>query len=234
MSTKKLPECTEHHKLVYKYLRVDFTLSLHEGFTLEADSIVARVWVGVSCLVGEQIDSSHSQEPPSTLGPGDIDRVAYTPVRQPASVTHIHASLPGQVKLSGGGEPGAEFGTLISRFIEGKLLYRNGVEDSAWEERGGETSTLMGQSKVVCSVQRFHVGRVASAATLVRRVYLSSSQQNSTRRRSRSHLSHHRFSRRGSSPCLQSNAPVALGWGTLIIKRNISQEMDLAEKSVKT
>lgn len=104
---------------------------------MEADGIVARVWVGISCLVGEQVDGSHSQEPPSTLRPGDVDGVAYTSVRQPASVTYIHASLPGQVKLSGGGKPSTEFGTLISGFIEGELLHRHGVEDSAWEERGG-------------------------------------------------------------------------------------------------
>lgn len=91
--------------------------------TSEADSLVARVRVGVSRLVGEQVDGSHSQEPPSTLRPGNVDGVAYAPVRQPASVTHVHAGLPGQVKLPGGSETGTEFGTLIYCFIEAKLLY---------------------------------------------------------------------------------------------------------------
>lgn len=108
----------------------------HQVFTLEADSIIARVWVGVSCLVGEQVNGSHSQEPPSTLRPGDVDGVTHTPVPQPASITHIHAGLPGQVKLSSGGEPSSKFSTLVTCFIEAELLYRHGVEDSAWKERG--------------------------------------------------------------------------------------------------
>uniref|UniRef100_A0A3B4WQ68 Uncharacterized protein n=1 Tax=Seriola lalandi dorsalis TaxID=1841481 RepID=A0A3B4WQ68_SERLL len=70
-------------------------------------------------------NSSHSQKPSSTLRPGDVNRVAHTSVSQPASVTHIQSSLPGQVQFSGGGKPGAEFGTLISCFIERKLLDAN-------------------------------------------------------------------------------------------------------------
>lgn len=95
-----------------------------------ADSIVARVWVRISCLIGEQVDSPHSQEAPSTLRPGDVDRVTYTPVRQPAGIANIHAGLPGKVQLSSGGESCSKLGTLIPGFIEGKLLHRRGIEDS--------------------------------------------------------------------------------------------------------
>lgn len=98
--------------------------------TLVADGIVARVWVGVPCLVGKQVDCPHPQQATSTLWPGHTDGVTHTPVRQPAGAAHIHASLPGQVQLSSGGEPCSQLDTLISSFIEGKLLYGRGVKDS--------------------------------------------------------------------------------------------------------
>lgn len=112
------------------------------GFTLEADGIVARVWVGVSCLVGEQVNGSHSQKPSTTLRSGDVDGVTNAPVRQPTSITHIHASLPGQVKFSSSGESGTKFCTLISCFVEAKLLHRHGVENSAWEETDGGAQSV--------------------------------------------------------------------------------------------
>lgn len=104
-----------------------------------ADSVVARVRVGVARLVGEQIDRSHSQKPSSTLGPGDVDRVANAPVSQPAGVAHVHAGLPGQIELASGGELGAQLGTLVAGSVEGELLHGHGIEDSAWKVRGGRS-----------------------------------------------------------------------------------------------
>lgn len=108
---------------------------INEPFTLKADGIIARIWVRISGLISEEVNSSHSQKPSSTLRPGDVDGVSYTPVPQPPSVTHIHASLPRQVELSGGRKPSTQFGALILCFVEGKFLDRCGIEDSAWEKR---------------------------------------------------------------------------------------------------
>jgi len=141
---------------------------------LEADSIVARVRVRVSGLVGEQVDGSHSQEPPSTLRPGDVDGVADTPVPQPAGVAHVHAILPGQVKLSGGGESGTEFSALTSCFVEGKLLDRHGVEDPSWEESGEQKGDKHVDSPQSCPhYRRFRIAGIALVAIpFVRRMYL--------------------------------------------------------------
>lgn len=103
---------------------------------LEANGIMAIIWIGVPSLVGEQVDGSHSQEAPSALRPGDVDRVSYTPVCQPASITHVHTILPGEVKLSCGGKSGTKFSTLIFCLVKAKLLYRHRVEDSAWKQGG--------------------------------------------------------------------------------------------------
>lgn len=109
---------------------------INEGwFTLKADGIIARIWVRISGLIREEVNGSHPQKPSSTLRPGDVDGVAYTPVLQPPSITHVHASLPRQVELSGGRKPSTQLGALILCFVEGKLLNRCGVEDSAWVTR---------------------------------------------------------------------------------------------------
>lgn len=99
--------------------------------TLETDGIVARVGVRESRLVGKQVDGSDSQEPTTTLRPGDVDGVPYASVCQPACITHVHAGLPGQVELSSSSQPGTQFGALVLGLIEGELLHRHGVEDSA-------------------------------------------------------------------------------------------------------
>ena len=81
--------------------------------------------------VGVQIDGHHSDQPSSTQRIGDVYGVAERVVSQPARATHIHAFLPCQVQLSSRGQTAAQFGTLLSRFIEGDVrIFR--VEDPAW------------------------------------------------------------------------------------------------------
>lgn len=171
--------------------------------TLEADGVVARVRVRVTGLVGVEVHRSHAQQPSSTLGPGDVDGVAHAPVLQPAGVAHVHAGLPRQVQLSGGGQPSAQLGALILGFVEGELVDGGGVEDSAWEDGAAMLSWRRPR--------------------LLLTAYLPSSQRSSRRRRSRWRPSRRRSSRRGSSPCLRSKAAEAPGWDTW--KRDAGQRV---------
>lgn len=203
--------CSSH-----KHVRIQ-----DRGFTLKADSVIARVWVRISGLVWEEVNSSHSQKPSSTLRPGDVDWVTNTPVPQPAGVTHVHASLPRQVQLPGGCQPRTELGALILCFVEGKFLNRRGVEDSAWEREDSDD-----------------VDQEANTAVLEGVAYLTSSQRSSRRRRSRSRLSRRRFSHQGSSPCHQSKAPVAPGWDTLkgtfkVTREELSQPLTREEDETR-
>lgn len=54
-------------------------------------------------LIGMKINCSHPQQTTSTLRSADINGIADTQVCKPASVTNVHAPLPGDVELTCGG-----------------------------------------------------------------------------------------------------------------------------------
>lgn len=84
----------------------------------------------ISCLICVQVNSPHPKKTSSALGPADVDGIADTPVSQPAGVTDIHPTLPGQVELTSVGQLSSSFRACPNSLLEGKLLSGAGVENS--------------------------------------------------------------------------------------------------------
>ena len=109
--------------------------SRHSGFerglTRVAEGVIARLRKWVSCLVCVEVNSSHPQQTSSALRPSNVDGVADAPVSQPASVTDIHPTLPGQVQLTCSGQLSAVLRAFHHSLREGELFCRGGVENFA-------------------------------------------------------------------------------------------------------
>lgn len=84
--------------------------------------------------VGVVVDGPHPRLIPAAVLPRDVDGVADASIRQPAGVTLVQASLPGQVELPNGSQLGSQGVAVGGGCGQAQLLWYGGVEDLAWEE----------------------------------------------------------------------------------------------------
>lgn len=87
------------------------------------------------CLVWEGVDDLDPDLATSTVRPGGCDWVADTAVHQPARSTLVKALFPCCIQLSGGGQGGVEFLTVLHCLLVGEAVVVTGEEDLTWKDR---------------------------------------------------------------------------------------------------
>lgn len=100
--------------------------------TCVAEGIITGLRKWVSSLICVQVNSPHPQKTTPALGPADVNGITDTPVSQPASVTDIHPTLPGQVQLTSVGQLSSSFRACHDSLREGELFSRGSVENSPY------------------------------------------------------------------------------------------------------
>ena len=102
--------------------------------TFKTVSVIARVLIRKSCLVGVSVDDVDPDLTASTVGPGGCDGVADAAVHQPARTALVKPLVPGSIQLPSGGQGCVEFLTVLHGLLEGEAVVVTGEEDLTWKK----------------------------------------------------------------------------------------------------
>lgn len=108
--------------------------------TFEAKDMMPGLGVGESCLIGVQVNRSHTRLVSTAGRAGINDGISEAAISQPAGLADILAQPPGSVELSSGSHGCVLTLTVSLGFQEGELCCLSCKEDLAYRKmmNGGE------------------------------------------------------------------------------------------------
>lgn len=107
------------------------------SLTFVAVGIKQRCGVREACAVGVVVDGPHPGLVSATVLARDIDGIADAAVGQPAGVTLIQTSLPGEEELPDSCQLGSQRVAVCGGRGQAQLLRHRRVENLSWKDERG-------------------------------------------------------------------------------------------------